>query len=182
MLQERVDSIKQAIMEDLRKGEENVFRGLVSEVEPNRLPEPIFVNYFLPGFLGNNPNRNWLLEWISVAGSPAAEVSIFDPATNQELFRVPPVLSSRNILLPRERGDLGDIFSQHKLMANTLGNQGTKYLFSELERKSSEAISSYHNDTNDRWIAIMTRYGYTPVNQQSVNGSQAMGQDDLFEY
>lgn len=179
MLQEKVNHIKQAIVDDLRKGEATIFNGLVTSVQPNRLPEPIFASYFLPGFLGTNPNQNWMLEWISIAGSPAAEVSVFDPATNQELFRVPPVLSSRNILLPRAEGDLGDIFKRHEMMTNGLGSSGTNYLFAALEQKSSQAIASYHNDTNDRWIAILSRYGYAP---QHVPMGATSQNDDLFDY
>lgn len=181
MLQERVDHIKQAIMEDLSKGQQSIFKGLVTDIQPNRLPEPIFVSYFLPGFLGSNPNRNWLLEWISVAGSPSAEVSVFDPATQQELFRVPPVLASRGILLPRGNGDLNDIFTRHEMMKGTIGNQGTRFLFNALSHKSEQALSTYENETNERWSHILARYGYAPTHQQTNQPPVTSG-DDLFEY
>lgn len=179
MLQQTVDSVKVAILEDLKKGENKIFEGLVNGHMPNRLPENIFVSYFLPGFLGTNPNQNWLLEWISIAGSPAAEVSIFDPGTNQELFRVPPVLSSRNILLPRQEGGLDSIFKRHEMMAGGLGNSSTRYLFNALEDKSSQAIASYQNETDDQWVAILARYGYTPKNAPPQNSG---GGDDMFDY
>lgn len=181
MLQERVDRIKQAIIDDLKKGEQTIFNGLVTQIQPNRLPESIFVSYFLPGFLGTNPNQNWLLEWISIAGSPSAEVAVFDPATQQELFRVPPVLASRNILLPRGGWDLNDIFTRHEMMKGSLGGQGTKFLFNALAHKSDQALSTYQNTTNDRWAYILARYGYAPVNEQPTRSPQASG-DDLFEY
>jgi hypothetical protein len=179
VLQQNVDLVKQSIVQDLHKGQAAIFDGLVANVQPNRLPENLFVSYFLPGFLGTNPNPNWMLEWISIAGSPAAEVSVFDVATQQELFRVPPVLSSRNILLPKAQGDLGDIFKRHEMMAGTLGSAGTNYLFHALEGKSAQAVSSYHNDTNDRWTAILARYGYTP---QHKNTQAVASTDDMFDY
>lgn len=181
MLQEQVDHIKKAIMADLQKGEEAVFRGLVTEAQPNRLPEPIFATYFLPGFIGKNPNKNWLLEWISIAGSPSAEVSIFDPNTQQELFRVPPVLASRNILLPPHGTSLTDIFARHEMMKGSLGNQGTKFLFNALSHKGDQAVSSYENTTDSRWVAILARYGYAPV-EESSKQTTSTTEDDLFDY
>lgn len=180
MLQERVNTLKEAIEQDLRKGESMIFEGLVANVQPSRLPEPLFVSYFLPGFMGTNPNQSWMLEWISIAGSPAAEVSVFDPATGQELFRVPPVLSSRSILLPKSEGDLGDIFKRHEMMASSLGSAGANYLFSALEHKSTQALATYHNDTNERWIAILSRYGFAP--QMAAVAQQTSGAEDMFVY
>lgn len=181
MLQERVDEIRQTIMEDLAKGQQTIFKGLVTDIQPNRLPEPIFASYFLPGFLGSNPNRNWLLEWISVAGSPSAEVSVFDPVTQQELFRVPPILASRGLLLPRGSNDLNDIFVWHDMMKGTLGNQGTKFLFNALSHKSKQALSTYENETNERWTNILARYGYAPT-QPRADQTVSTPSDDLFEY
>lgn len=179
MLQERVNHIKDVIDQDLRKGENLIFEGLVNSVQPNRLPENIFVSYFLPGFMGTNPKQNWMLEWISIAGSPSAEVSVFDTATGKELFRVPPVLSSRSILLPKAQGDLGDIFKRHEMMSNSLGASSANYLFSALEEKSAQALDGYHNDTNERWLAILTRYGHTP---KSVVVNHVNEDDDMFDY
>lgn len=179
MLQERVNHIKDVIDQDLRKGEHLIFEGLVNSVQPNRLPENIFVSYFLPGFMGTNPNQNWMLEWISIAGSPSAEVSVFDPATDQELFRVPPVLSSRSILLPSSQGDLGDIFKRHEMMSNSLGASSANYLFSALEEKSAQALAGYHNDTNDRWLGILARYGHTT---KSATVNHVNEDDDMFDY
>lgn len=179
MLQNNVDRIKQTIMDDLKKGQEAIFNGLVTNIQPNRLPEPLFASYFLPGFLGTNPNQNWMLEWISIAGSPSSEVSVFDPATQQELFRVPPVLASRNILLPKTEGDLGDIFKRHEMMSNGLGSTGANYLFNALEQKSVQAISAYQNDTDARWQAILARYGYAPQNAPQGNPNAA---EDMFDY
>jgi hypothetical protein len=179
MLQENVNRVKETIINDLKKGQETIFNGLVVNVLPNRLPEPLFANYFLPGFLGTNPNQNWMLEWISIAGSPSSEVSVFDPATQQELFRVPPVLASRNILLPKNEGDLGDIFKRHEMMAGSLGSSGTNYLFNALEQKSTQAIASYQNDTDERWRAILARYGYAPQNAPQTLSSST---DEMFDY
>lgn len=178
MLQDNVDKVKQNILKDLNKGQDLIFNGLVANVPLNRLPEPLFASYFLPGFLGNNPNQNWMLEWIGIAGSPSAEVSVFDPATQQELFRVPPVLASRNILLPREQGGLNDIFKRHEMMGSTLGASGANYLFNALEKKSEQAVAAYQNDTDARWVAILARYGYAP--QNPIAGPS--GDEDMFDY
>lgn len=178
MLQDNVDKVKQSIFNDLSKGQDLIFNGLVTNNPVNRLPEPIFASYFLPGFLGSNPNQGWMLEWIGIAGSPSAEVSVFDPATQQELFRVPPVLSSRNILLPSEQGGLNDIFKRHEMMGSTLGASGANYLFNALEKKSAQAVASYQNDTDVRWSAILARYGYTPANPVTSSGSE----QDMFDY
>lgn len=178
MLQDNVDKVKQSIFNDLNRGQDLIFTGLVTNAPINRIPEPLFTSYFLPGFLGNNPNQNWMLEWIGIAGSPSSEVSVFDPSTQQELFRVPPVLSSRNILLPSEQGGLNDIFKRHEMMGSTLGASKTNYLFNALEEKSAQAVSTYKNDTDVRWSAILTRYGYTPANPITSSG----GEQDMFDY
>ena len=104
---------------------------------------------------------------------------MFDPSTQQELFRVPPVLASRNILLPKTEGDLGDIFKRHEMMGNALGSSGTNYLFNALEEKSVQAINTYENTTDERWRAILARYGYAP---QVASNSNVSASDDMFDY
>lgn len=178
MLEETVSKVKQSIFDDLSKGQELIFNGLVTNAPLNRIPESLFASYFLPGFLGTNPNQNWMLEWIGVAGSPSSEVSVFDAATGQELFKVPPVLSSRNILLPSEQGGLNDIFKRHEMMGSTLGASSVNYLFNALEQKSAQALSVYQNDTDARWSAILARYGYTPQHPTQTSSSP----EDMFDY
>ena len=70
--------------------------------ERNKVPESIFVNYFLPRFINlNNINgvdpRNHIVEWISIAGSPMAEVSVVSDSTGEELFVVPAYLSTNHL-------------------------------------------------------------------------------------
>ena len=178
MLQQNVNEFHQVVLDDINKSQRTVFDGLVTNYQPNKLPERIFVSYFLPGFIGKNPNPNWLLEWVSIAGSPSAEVSIVDQA-GVELFRVPGVLATQSVLLSGKGAGLSDIFRHSKELANTLvGN--TAFLMNALGQKAQEAVAGAQSVDHSRWEFILQRYGVISQEQQST--ATATYEQDMFEF
>lgn len=177
MKQENLDNYHKAITDDISKAQSKIFEGLVTNHKPNALPEHIFKSYFLPGFLGTNPNANWLLEWVSIAGSPSAEVSIVDNA-GVELFRVPCILSTKNVQLSGNGPGLADIFRHSSLLSNSLaGNKS--FLLNNLSDKASEALSDVGNSDVARWRAIYERYG---VIQKETDKPVAEAESDMFDF
>lgn len=179
MQQSQVDGYIKHYLDDLSDARDKVFSGLVENHQPNKLPEYLFTSYFLPGFMGKNPNQKWLLEWVSIAGSPSAEVSIIDQA-GMELFRVPAVLPTQNLILNNSNATLADIFAHSKILANTLAGNN-QFLFSELDKKSQELSASLNHDTQSRWGAIFARYNIVPDNQPQT-AAQQPSQEDFFDY
>lgn len=180
MLQNSIDEYRQAHLDDLSNAQSKVFSGLVETYEPNKLPEHIFVSYFLPGFMGNNPNKDWMLQWVSIAGSPNREVSVVD-TSGQELFRVPAILPTQNLLLDNSNVTLNDIFAHSQTLSRTLQGGG-HFLFDQLGRKVQEVPKILgKNSTQDAWSAIIARYNIVPVQAQPQIAPMTAA-DDFLEY
>lgn len=160
-----------------------VFKGLIPDGPQHFIPEDLFVNYFLPRFMGRvlDPG-NWVVEWISIAGSPTAEVGVRDPNGNV-LFTVPPLLHTKGLVMNKENGDLGDIFGRYLQMKNNLPQVGTKFLFQKLGEKSQEFLDRVSiSKEESSWMYILLRYGYIQEDMSSpgVNGSS--DPEDLFDF
>lgn len=182
-LQEQVNSIRQSIMEDLHKGQSKVYEGLVLNMTVNRLPENIFRDYFLAGFMGNHPNPNWVGEWISVAGTPSAEVAIIDIAGN-EIFRVPPMIASMSLLLQgKTKGRINDVFTHMGNIKQNSPMQAVTFATQALGEKARELSPSVGSDFGQRWAAIFRRYGVLkPASTTAPNMSHQAAEEDLFDF
>jgi hypothetical protein len=143
------------------------FNDLVVEPskEISRLPESVFVGYFLPFFCGEKTqkeNPKIFAEWISIAGSPVKEVQIVDDV-NRDLFVVPGLMDSSVIDKLNDRGtsSLLSIFTNYELHKAHLPVLGESYLANSLEQKiptmtkSSEMIQ----ENSEKWQHIFIRYG-----------------------
>lgn len=179
-MQSAVNSYNNAIVNDLNKSNAKIFDGLVTNHRPNTVPESIFKSYFLPGFIGKNPNPNWMLEWVSIAGSPSSEVSVID-SQGEELFRVPPVLDTHAVLLNRDSTGLDAIFTHAKRLDTTLSGSG-QFVMGELDKKATEVVSSLPDSKETRWMDIYKRYGVELPESSKPPTSITNDTEDLFEY
>ena len=73
---------------------------MYNEESINKLPEYIFVDFFLPYFSGKlnlKDSEEPITKWISIAGSPTKEVDIIDNSTGEILFRVPSLINTSKL-------------------------------------------------------------------------------------
>lgn len=177
------EKIRESIFEETRNVGGLVFQHLIPDGPQAVIPESIFRDYFLPRFVGavQDSRADWVLKWISVAGSPVAEVGVIDDITKQQLFVVPPLLYTNNLGLDRKEGDLGDIFSRYKQITNNLPQGGTKFLFEALHYKNQEYLSSLNiSPAEAQWYSIMIRYGL--IQEDQVTGSGEPSVEDMFDF
>lgn len=179
MIQHQLNEVRQAHLEDLDNAQSKIFEGLVVDYHPNQIPEHIFSSYFLPSFMGQNPNKNWMLEWVSIAGSPNREVSVVDPS-GAELFRVPAILPTQNLLLDNSKVTLNDIFTHTQTLSRSLQG-GANFLFEQLGRKTQELPHAGLQNTQEAWNAILARYNIAIPQAHSAT-AQAKPEEDMFEY
>lgn len=184
-LENQLQSVRNAILADIDKSKEIVFKGLLDNPMINQIPESLFVNYFLPHFIGNGNNPNWVMEWISVAGTPMAEVAVFKDGTNEILFNVPSLLYTNNLFMHKRGGDLGDIFNKFEQINNNLPQNGLSFLLTALNSKNHELMSNFNmQGANTVWMHIFQRYGLIATTQAVTPGpaTQQANLNDFFEF
>lgn len=181
-IEDQANAVRNMLLTEMNKSKAIVFDGLLNNVALNSIPESLFVNYFLPCFLGNPISNNWVMEWISIAGTPMAEVNVFHDATNEILFTVPSILNTNNLILHKEDGDIGDIFIRYDQINNNIPGQGLNFLLQALNSKNQELLNKINfNDVNQRWYNILLRYNIIqPIDQITEQASN--NEDDYFEH
>ena len=155
---------------------EGVYNSLVVDHENSKLPETVFKSNFLPYFAGvEEPpkDKNPIVDWIAIAGSPMSKVDIIDNK-GEVLYTTPPVVSdgiSDSILnsgLP-----VSDIMTEAELERNNIPLKGEKVLNEKLFSKT-KTISNH-----TEWEDIYKRYGLVDEDDEIVILDE---DDDLFEY
>lgn len=165
-----------------------IHESLVSgEKVRNTLPEDIFKNYFLPMFAGleTHPDAS-VGVWISIAGTPFAEVDIIDNS-RQVLFTVPPIFE-RNIVDPTKPNTipLSVVTDTVEKMIKQSPYRAVAFLnrhLSEITFKD-EVLAGFQQKNFARMDEIFKRYGVTPIWEQekpktTVTG--AVGRDGVRE-
>lgn len=180
-VEEQANAVRNMLLAEIDKSKAVVFDGLLTNTPMNSIPESLFVNYFLPCFLGNPKSPNWVVEWISIAGTPMSEVGVFQDGTNTMLFAVPSLLNTNDLYLHKEGGDLGDIFTRFDQINNNTPSRGLGFLLQALNSKNQELLSKISfNEVNQRWYEILIRYGYAQPAGQNT-GQVAEDNGDYFE-
>lgn len=178
-LSEQLNFIRDSTTADLNAALDVIIPGLITNHQPNTVAESLFSSYFLPGFLGQNPNKQWVAQWVGIAGSPTAEVSVIDIA-GKELFRVPPILLSKDVLFSSSRNRLSGIISHSTLLQNTVYGK-ENYLFSALGNKMGEISEpSSMPEAVARWRHILGLYGITTDVPQATSAQNDSA--DMFDY
>jgi len=183
-LENQLTNVRNALLAEMEKSKTVVFQGLLENPLINQIPESLFVNYFLPHFIGKGTNPNWVMEWISIAGTPMAEVAVFKDGTSEHLFNVPSLLYTNNLFMQRKGGDLGDIFTKYEQLNNNLPVNGLSFLLEALNTKNHELLSNLNlQGVNSVWLGIFQRYGLVNANQSATNGAtQENNLNDFLEF
>lgn len=183
-LDAQLENVRNSIFADMNKNKDIVFAGLVENTIVNNIPESLFVNYFLPCFIGRADNSRWVMEWISIAGTPMAEVAIVKDGTQEVLFKVPGILSTNGLFLNKNRGGIADIFTRYEQISNNIPSNGLSYLVAALTNKKEELTSNLNIDyAKSAWLHILQRYNIIPENtlNNSLNNSDN-NLDDFLEF
>lgn len=181
-IEDHANAVKEMLMAEIEKSKTIIFDGLLNAGPLNSIPESLFVNYFLPCFLGNPPNQNWVMEWISIAGTPMAEVGVFHDITKEQLFVVPSLLNTNNLYLHKQSGDLGDIFGRYDQINNNTPTRGLSFLLQALNSKNQEFLQNLNfNEVNQKWYFILTRYNLIDQSQQTSQQNIVQDDGDYFE-
>jgi len=169
-----------SIYRDMNSNRDVIYNGLVEQAPINSIPESLFVNYFLPRFIGNINDPNWVIDWISIAGTPMAEVAVFNDTSKQMLFKVPGLLNSSFIM--NNRGDtFADIFTRHRQITANLPMSGGRFLAEALGTKTEEFKSNHPKEESiNSWQFILEKYGFL-TNEQNVKDNKE-GSGDFFDY
>jgi len=178
-LQDHADKVKDMFLSEINETANVVFNGILTDTLINKIPEPLFVNYFLPCFLGIINNDKWVMEWISIAGTPMSPVDVFDTNTNDIIYRVPSLLNTNNLFLIGNEADLSDIFIRYDQVSSNIPTQGLKFLLDALRFKNKDLLKKLSfNESNKQWEYILRRYNLIDKNTDNKDTEN----DDIFEY
>lgn len=176
------DKVNQAIEQATQNKRDEIatnisasFDALVANNPNNVLPESLFVELFLPYFIGekviNQADRDVITDWISVAGTPMARVDIIDNA-GKTLFAVPPLYDTKiiNVANRAAGAAIADVYAEFSLRKNNSPIAAENFLASAL-LQTSDKITQPENaakELGSEWEAIRARYR---GNNNDVKGS-----------
>ena len=133
----------------------------------NKLPEHVFVDFFLPYFSGKlnlKDSEEPITKWIGIAGSPTKEVDIIDNNTGEILFRVPSLINTTKLNVTKNDRRIASseilAMSARKADSGIPGNVES-YLMSVYPLKIQQIIkeNDVDKDDLDKWKYIFNRYG-----------------------
>ena len=132
-----------------------------SETYNHKLPEDIFINYFLPAFSGEVQLESSVMnDWIDVAGSPTNEVDIIN-TKNEVIFSVPSLFDTNviNTVTKSSAPTLKTIYEGFDMRNNNIPVAASAFLKNELDKKVSDITIEGNNNSTARWATILKRYG-----------------------
>ena len=157
-----------------------------------RLPETLFVEFFLPLFRGDIKDpllvEEYRSKWFTLARHPQGEVNIIDERGNV-LFTTPSYSYTK--MFDPTKSDVTGSFKDLITIANQMGTanpiRAKQYLENNLVKKFDAMRVKGHVLTKEeeRWIAIFQRYASKNVNNtssgNSVGGTKpsTLSDDDL---
>lgn len=153
--------------EKMAEATKTIFEELVvkPQAEKKQMPENVFKDYFYPYFSGErklDENKNIMAEWVAIAGSPMAEVTVVDEK-GQPQFDVPPIYDSSIIETVKHNigESFGEIYNQYNLHSKNLPVLGERYLANAFNNKIPKMIkgSEVVNVNAAKWKTIFDRYG-----------------------
>lgn len=179
------------VRSDMNAANTVIYQSLVEEKSAitNKMPESIFVNYFLPFFLNErNDNPQWMIQWVGIAGSSGSEVNIIDDVTKQHLFFVPAIFNSDQIRINNTEGtSYQNLFTRYNMMTNNLPQQGIRYLVGELSKKLDtlglQGLNPTETNFHRQWQYILQRYNRIPKpDQQNSTDSADTNIADMMQF
>lgn len=135
----------------------------IADSNVSRMPEAMFVNVFLPMFMGDDVQHRLASPgaWASYAGNVYREVIVFG-ANNEELFRVPPLVAPAPINVRSNSDQRRSLFDEMATAQQHLARypqHGVQYMRDVYTR----LLSGGYNSTQvinylERWNIIFKRY------------------------
>jgi len=127
-------------------------------IEKNKLPENVFVEYFLDFFKDPNKDLNSpiLQQWLSIAGGPYNEVDILDHKGNI-IYSVPSVYVETSIESDINNKDFQSIADEYNLKSNRLKSEADAFL-SQALRGADDMVVFKTDENRKRWAMIFARY------------------------
>lgn len=126
-----------------------------------RLPEPLFVSHLLP-VLTDRSGEVDVSIWMDIAGHGFRPIDVYNPATNEVLFRVPALYaripteskfdSRRSLTMVVQ--EAGQRSMQHPAIGQT---------FLRMQLNNREVQGNINWDQVRQWNAILARYGHAPI-------------------
>jgi len=168
------------LYEDMNKNKDIIYTGLVENRHINSIPESLFRDYFLPRFIGQINDPQWVVHWISIAGTPTSDVNVHSDISKEYLFTVPGILNSNFIINNKGLG-FNDIFTRYRQLSNNIPMEGDRFLYDILGVKSDEVLTSNTNNLEaiSTWEYILNRYSLLHKDTTNPNVKE---NNDFFEY
>jgi len=151
-------------------------KGIIdTKMVSNQLPEPIFKEVFLPFFLSQHPNEEWLMlldQWIQIAGTAQLPVDIVDEKNNI-LFTVPPIYGTsmtKKMSKMRDGEHYSVIQERHQRTAQDFPTLAEGKIHDALDKKFEKHIRSVETGLDryaGQWDVIFSYYG---INTDEVEG------------
>lgn len=162
-----------------------VFSNLLPTGPAGFLPESLFVQFFLPRFIGQVKieNDDWVTRWISITGSAMAEVGIFKDGTKDVLFVVPGLFHTQGMTAEQTDGSFNDIDAHRKRLALNSPREATRFFVESLMHKRDQYVSGADLTAPERaWVHILERYNLIPPSGQSSDRVTAATENDFFVF
>ena len=176
-------------MEQVKDSIDYHFNELVQKPskELAKLPEDVFIYYFLPYFCGEkliDKDNDIIAKWISIAGNPNKEVDIIDNAGNT-VTTIPAIVDSSFIDFKNlNKGQpIKNIIANYELHRNQLPIVGENYLRNTMDSRidSLTKDSAVQVENELRWIGVFTRYNKIKSDKEVVDTQDRLS-DDEFSY
>jgi hypothetical protein len=150
--------------QNLSESINNSYSVLVTEAPKNKIPEDIFVNYFLPFFKGEkiaDRKQPVFAEWVSIAGSPTAAVDVIDKDGNVKI--TVPGLFNSDIMRSQYNSDvtIRNIFDQYELYNNNIPAVAKNFLDKAFTAKANNLKPTADGKSKEDWQKVLDMYGGT---------------------
>lgn len=162
-----------------------VFSNLLPSGPAGFLPESLFVQFFLPRFIGQVKveNDDWVTRWISITGSAMAEVGIFKDGTKDVLFVVPGLFHTQGMTAEQTDGSFNDIDSHRKRLSLNSPREASRFFIESLMYKRDQYTAGADLTAPERaWLHILERYNLIPANGQPSTNATASSDGDFFSF
>jgi len=169
-VQELIDKEEQARIKDLKDKADFISKNMATTDMYNRIPESVFVNYFLPFFIGQRQSDTWVIEWISIAGTPMLPVYVIDDVTKEILYTVPGYLDTSGIINDNKNLSLSAIIERYIMIENNgIPMQSRAFLAKNLNEYEKAITGDISRNTINQWYHILQRYNLLPQASETVS-------------
>lgn len=181
-VQELINKEEQLRINELKEKADFISKNMGTQDLYNRINESVFVNYFLPFFIGQRHSDTWVIEWISIAGTPMLPVNVVDDVTKEVLYTVPGFLDTSSIINDNRNLSLGAIIERYIMIENNgIPMQSRAYLAKNLNEYEKAVTGDMGKNTINQWHYILQRYNLMPAEQQQAPTSQNNDLDDFID-